>query len=136
LQYRNVVLHSELLDRAWHQLLTASRRAIGLGVDRDHFIRAVEQGFEVFGGEFRGAGEDDAQWLSHGLLVLKSVKKEKASKRPFGVKGSSVLLVQFFELFLDPVTLEIRQVVDEQLAVQVIALVLDAHREQPSAISS
>ena len=36
----------------------------------------------------------------------------------------------FFQLLLDPVALEAGQVIDEQLAVEVIALVLDAHGEQ------
>src|SRR5690606_14341589 len=43
---------------------------------------------------------------------------------------SSVLLVQFFQLLLDPVALEVGQVIDEQFAVQVIAFMLDAYRQQ------
>ncbi|MNT49060.1 hypothetical protein D3C72_1858870 [compost metagenome] len=66
LQHRDIVLQSKLLDRARHQFLPATGRTIRLGVDRDDLVRAVEQGLEVFGGEFRGAGKDNAQWLSHG----------------------------------------------------------------------
>lgn len=36
----------------------------------------------------------------------------------------------FLEFFLDPVALEVREVINEQLAVQVIALMLDADGEQ------
>ena len=36
----------------------------------------------------------------------------------------------FFQLLLDPVALEGRQIIDEQLAVEVIAFVLNAHRQQ------
>ena len=48
LQYGNGVFHSELLDRAGHQLLTTAGRAIRLGVHRDDLVRRVEQGLEVF----------------------------------------------------------------------------------------
>ena len=65
----NRVFQRELLDRAWHQLLPAPGRTIRLGVNRDDLVRAVEQCLEVFSGEFWGAGKDDAQWLSHGLLT-------------------------------------------------------------------
>jgi hypothetical protein len=62
------VLFSQLFDRARHELLSTASRAIRLGVDRNHLIGAGEQSLEVFGGKLWGAGEDDAQWLSHGLL--------------------------------------------------------------------
>ena len=38
--------------------------------------------------------------------------------------------MQLFELAAYALALEVREVVDEQLAVQVIEFVLDAHREQ------
>ena len=38
--------------------------------------------------------------------------------------------MQFFQLLLDPVTLEVRQVINKQLAVKVVAFVLNAHRQQ------
>ncbi|MCY1250470.1 hypothetical protein D9M72_641160 [compost metagenome] len=41
-----------------------------------------------------------------------------------------MLAVLFFQLLLDPVTLERRQVIDEQLAIEVVALVLDANGQQ------
>ncbi|MNH40482.1 hypothetical protein D3C79_1018070 [compost metagenome] len=66
MQHRDIVLQSKLLDRARHQFLPATGRTIRLGVDRDDLVRAAQQGLEVFGGEFRGAGKDNAQWLSHG----------------------------------------------------------------------
>jgi hypothetical protein len=56
-----------VLDRTWHQLLATAGRAVRLGVDRHDLVRAVEQGLEVFGGEFWGAGKDDA----HGVLASK-----------------------------------------------------------------
>ena len=46
------------------------------------------------------------------------------------LSGSSVLTVQFFKLLFDPVTLKRRQVIDEQLAVEVVAFVLNAHGQQ------
>ena len=48
-------------DRARHQLLATAGRAIRLGVDRDDLVLAGQQGLEVLGGEFRGAGKDDTQ---------------------------------------------------------------------------
>ena len=54
--------------------------------------------------------------------------EEKACRR-LGSRESSPLAVLFFQLLLDPVALEAGQVIDEQLAVEVIALVLDAHGE-------
>ena len=45
-------------------------------------------------------------------------------------RASSALTMLFFQLLLDAVALEVGQVIDEQLAVEVIALVLDAHGEQ------
>ncbi|OMP13744.1 class I and II aminotransferase [Corchorus olitorius] len=52
-------------------------------------------------------------------------------RRPPGRSGLVALLL--FELLLDAIALERRQVVDEQLAVEVIDLVLDAHRQQAVA---
>ncbi|RMU78088.1 hypothetical protein ALP24_05654 [Pseudomonas syringae pv. aptata] len=91
---RYVVLQRQLLDRAGHQLLSTTGRAIGLGVHGNDLVRAVEQGLEVFGGEFRGAGEDDAQWLSHGVLIIK-----KGLFRPFGVTTDQALSLCCFSSF-------------------------------------
>jgi len=55
------VLDGELFDRARHQLLTTTRRAVRLGVDGNDVVLAGQQSLEVFGGEFRGAGKDDTQ---------------------------------------------------------------------------
>src|SRR4051794_13119354 len=44
-----------------------------------------------------------------------------------GLSGTDATL--FFELLPDALALESRQIVDEQLAVEVVALVLNAHRE-------
>ncbi|MNC49084.1 hypothetical protein D3C75_982340 [compost metagenome] len=65
LQDLDTVIHSQLLDRAGHQFLPAPGRAVRLGVDGHHFIRAVDQGLEVFGGKLRGACKDNA----HGVLA-------------------------------------------------------------------
>ncbi len=91
---RYVMLQRQLLDRAGHQLLSTTGRAIGLGVHGDDLVRAVEQGLEVFGGKFRGAGEDDAQWLSHGVLIIK-----KGLFRPFGVTTDQALSLCCFSSF-------------------------------------
>jgi len=127
LQHDNVVLKCKLLDRAGHQLLPTTGRAIGLGVDRHDFIRAGEQGLEVFGGEFGGAGKNDAQWLGHG----KRLTKEKGlPEQAFERRESSLLAMLLFQLLLDPVAFKRGQVIDKQLAVEVVAFVLNAHRQQ------
>ena len=51
-------------------------------------------------------------------------------EQAFWDEGSSVLAVLLFQFLLDAVALEVRQVIDEQLAVEVIAFVLDAHGQQ------
>ena len=73
LQHRNVVLHGELFDRAGHQLLAAPGRAVRLGIDRNDRFARIEQGLQVLGGEFRSAGENDAQGLGHGDSLRKGL---------------------------------------------------------------
>src|SRR5690606_37561032 len=43
---------------------------------------------------------------------------------------SGVSLVLFFQLFANPLALQRAEIVDEQFAVEMIDLVLDAHRQQ------
>jgi len=65
LVHGDAVLQSQLFDRAGHQFLPAAGRAIRLGIDGYDLPARVEQGLQVLGGEFRGAGEDD----THGSLT-------------------------------------------------------------------
>src|SRR5690606_38450788 len=51
-------------------------------------------------------------------------------KQAFGFRSRLLQAMLFFQLLLDAVALELRQVVDEELAVEVVAFVLDAHRQQ------
>ncbi|MNQ62298.1 hypothetical protein D3C85_766380 [compost metagenome] len=78
LQHGNLVGDGELLDRAGHQLLAATGRAVGLGVHRHRVEAAVEQGLQVAGGKFRSTGEDDAQGLAHGARSRKKACRGQA----------------------------------------------------------
>src|SRR3990167_556497 len=81
LVYRNIVLQGELLDRAGCKLLSAPGRAVRLAVHGNDLVGRVEQGLEVFGGEFRGAGKDNTQRLRHGFSLLERKRLAVASLR-------------------------------------------------------
>ena len=58
--YRQIMLHSQLLDCAGGQLVAAPGRAVRLAVDRDDIQPGLQQSLQVGGGEVRGTGENDA----------------------------------------------------------------------------
>ena len=63
LQHGQLMLLSQLLDRAGGQLVTASGWAIRLSVGCDYVEASFQQRPEVRGGKVRGSGEDDFQIL-------------------------------------------------------------------------
>ena len=75
--------------------------------------------------ELRRAGEDDAQ-RRHQIAGA-------PTRGRWARSGSRLLLL---ELLADAVALQLREVVDEQLAVEVIDLVLEADREQAVGLES
>ena len=116
---RQAVPQRALLDRARCELLAAAGGTIGLRVDGDDPMREAQQRFERRHGELRRAGEDDGQGASFRVRF----GAERALPGPRSLRSFSSFLRM-------RVRLSSRQVVDEQLAVEMIHLVLDAHGEQ------
>ena len=101
------------LDRRRLQLATAPGRTIRLGVHRHDFARA------------RAAARSEG--TANSGVPAKTIRSAIRRRLRQSSSGQSLLLGQ---LLAHHLALERRQVVDEHLAVQVIHLVLDAHREQ------
>ena len=90
-------------------LQAAAGGPVGLRQDQRDVVAGVEQARQRARGELGRAGEDEAQESGDGQARLAQL---------------------LGELRADALLLELRQVLDEHLALQVIHLVLDAHREQ------
>ena len=137
------------LDR---ELLAAAGRTIGLRVDGDDPMprgtSASSAGTANSGVPAKTMdGEDTRRWLrtwssevAGGNRSVQCVDTPLYAKwaafrsRRFrlGARGTrAAVLALLLELLADARALELRQVVDEQLAVEMIDLVLDAHGEQP-----
>src|SRR5690606_19978669 len=71
-------------------------------------------------------------WLGKRLPRDHPGKEKACRSKPSDLKGSGVglRLVQLLQFLADAVTLEVGQIIHEQLAIQVIALMLDADRQQ------
>ena len=93
-------------DRGFGIAVTAAGGAIGLRQDQRHRVPRIEQRAQGALRELRGAGEDEAQE---------------------GLRGLAQLLR---ELRAYALLLELGEILDEDLALQVVHLVLDAHGEQ------
>ena len=108
LEHGEPALRREMLDRARRRSHAAAGRPVGLRQNERDVVAGVQQARQRARGELGRAGEDEAQ-----------------------ESGRQARLAQLLgELGADALLLELRQVLDEHLALQVIHLVLDADREQ------
>ena len=106
LHYLQAVLQCQLFYRTGGEVHAASRRAVRLAKHRNNLVFLYQRG-QCFGCELRCACKNDLH-----VLILESF---------------AALL---FELGADPGLLEMRQMLDEYASLQMIHLVLDAHRQQ------
>src|SRR5262249_36491008 len=101
---RNAARERELLDRGRSRSEAASRWTIGLGHHAADLVARAEQCCERARRELRGAGKKDSQGLN---------------------PASSRLSDLFLKFRLDSLLLEPRQVVDEDLPLEMVQLMLD-----------
>ncbi len=91
-----------------------------------------EQRLKAPCGEFRSAGEEDIHGSgTRSGLARKAALRRSSSNESAGPNPASGRFAELFLKFrLDALLLEARQIVDENLALEMIHFVLDADREK------
>src|SRR3546814_9070740 len=128
----------------WSSDVCSSDLPVGLGVHR-HDLVAARCGDQRGDGEVGGAGEDESHGRGDwGLGIGDSGKAEarksaRGATRLYRIPNPEFLipvLPQLQILLQRPIPLERRQVVDEQLAVEMVDLVLDAGDRKSRRLNS
>ena len=112
LQHRQSGLQCQCFDGSGARPLAAPGRAIRLGQHGPQAVAGIDQGGQMARGEVGRAGEGQAQ--------RPRGRQEPSGPQPLG----------FFQLAANALALERREVVDEQLAVEVVDFVLQANGGQ------
>ena len=125
------------LDGTFVQRLSAACGPVRLRAHGRNVVTRSVQRIERGHGEVRRAGENDAQPISylllrHGARRARRQMTETLDRSAPGT-GRRPVATLLLELLANARALELREVVDEQLALQVIHFVLDADGEQAMA---
>src|SRR5256885_5196874 len=130
LGHLNAPRRCQLLHRRWRERETTPGRSIRLSDHADHAMTGLEQSLKALCRKFRSASEQDI----HGSGTRSGFARKAALRRSSNNEESNPVSGRLAELFLkfrlDALLLEARKIIDENLALEVIHLVLDADCEE------